>query len=123
MTRTADDSYEHGSKWYDVARFSIRGSARDDFESMRDATKESETVLVITDPGVAYRVIPKPTPEDEEWSREQDDTITVWGISDHTHPDTGYSRFKALGDAELETVPIRMLCSLAVDRVRELIGR
>lgn len=112
---------DSGSKFFDVARFSISGEAREEFETMRDATADSETVFVVTESGVSYRVVPRPTPEEMQWARDEDDRISVWGISDREHPRTGHSRFKALGDAELETVPLRTVAGLAADRVGALI--
>lgn len=103
---------ERGSKFFDVARFRMSGSAREEFEEMRDATLGSETVLVIARSGTTYRVVPQ---------EDRDDYIDVWGISDHEHPRTGYARFKALGDAELETVPLRTLARLAIRRIRSFL--
>ena len=100
------------SKWYNVATFSISGEAREEFEAMRDATNERSSVRVVTERGVAYRVVPQD---------RANDTIAVWGISDHEHPRTGYSRFKALGNAEYSTVPLRTLARLARRRVAALV--
>lgn len=115
------DGTDHGSKFFDVARFRMSGGAREEFGEMRDATDGSETVLVVTESGVSYRVTP--TDRERNGVSRFDDQLSVWGISDHEHPRTGYARFKALGDAEMETVPLRVLAGLAVSRVIELVSR
>lgn len=103
---------ESGSKFFDVATFRMSGPAREEFEEIRDATIASETVYVITEPGAVFRVVPR---------EDRDDYIDVWGISDHEHPRTGYSRFKALGDAEADTVPLRVLSGLFLARVADML--